>query len=60
MKLEGFFKELINQYSILLFNDLLEILKDDLLYKLDLDSIKDDIYNKSIRFYFKNNSNLSS
>ena len=60
LKLEGFFKELINQYSILLFNNLLEIPKDDLLYKLDLDSIKDNIYNKSIRFYFKNNPNLSS
>ena len=59
-KLEFFFKELINQCSNLLYNNLLDILKDDLLYKLNPDSIKDDIFNKSIRFYFKNNTNLSS
>ena len=58
-KLEGFFKELINQYLILLFDNLLEISKDDLYYKLDLDLIKDNIYNKTIRFYFKNSPNFS-
>ena len=59
-KLEFFFKELINRCSNLLYNNLLDISKDDLLYKLNPDSIKDDIFNKSIRFYFKNNTNLSS
>ena len=59
-KLEFFFKELINRCLNLLYNNLLYISKDDLLYKLDLDSIKDDIYNKLIRFYFKDSSNLTS